>query len=172
MKKLIIPIFNILVIVCSCKPIVRDCCMVAQRPAGITALKNGVAWNPTFVNGTLSDLDSLKIAAMSGTVASATFVKADTLNIKLSYIGAGTYNLTGKQVFYATFSNGVTTSYTLDPSYNNQLKITSAQNLDNAATTVPNFIKLNGTFDIKFIDPNNPAGLSISNATFYTVIER
>lgn len=173
MKKITCLIFSVIIITAySCKPIVHYCCDVAQRPAGITALKNGVTWNPQYVNGIMTDLDSLKIAAMSGTVNSTTFSKTDTLNIKLSYTGTGTYNLTGSEVFYATFSNGATTQYNLDPAYNNQLKITSYQNLDDPATTVPNDIEIKGTFDIRFIDPGNPSGISISNATFYAIIPR
>jgi hypothetical protein len=150
----------------------HDCCDVAQRWAEITALKNGVAWSPQYVNGVMTDLDSLKIAAMSGTVAAATFNKADTLNIKVSYIGTGTYQLNNNRVFYATFANGTTTRFKLDTTYNNVLNITSYQQLDNPATTVPNDIEVKGTFDIRFIDPNNAAGISISNATFYAVIPR
>ena len=173
MKKLTCLIVSIALITAySCKPIPHYCCDVAHRWAEITALKNGVAWDPQYVNGIMTDLDSIKIAAMDGTVTSATFTKTDTLNIKLSYIGTGTYNLNSKDVFYATFNNGATTSYNLDPSYTNQLKITSYLNLNNIATTNPNAIEIKGTFDLKFIDPNNPAGISISNATFYAVIQR
>jgi hypothetical protein len=172
MKKFAILIFSLLLTIFYGCVIPHNCCDVAQRWAEITALKNGTTWNPQYVNGTMTDLDSIKIAAMDGTVTSATFNKTDTLNIKLSYIGTGTYNLNDKDVFYATFSNGAATSYSLDPTYKNQLKINSYLNLNNVATTNPNAIEIKGTFDIKFIDPNNPAGISISNATFYVIMQR
>src|SRR5579872_604358 len=105
----------------------HNCCEVAHRWAEITALKNGVAWSPQYVNGVLTDLDSLKIAAMSGTVTAAAFNKTDTLNIKVSYIGTGTYQLNNNRVFYATFANGATNRFKLDTTYNNVLNITSYQ---------------------------------------------
>ena len=150
----------------------HNCCEVAHRWAEITALKNGVAWNPQYVNGILTDLDSLKIAAMSGAVTATTFNKTDTLNIKVSYIGTGTYQLNNNRVFYATFANGATTRFNLDTTYNNVLNITSYQRFDNPASIVPNDVEVKGTFDIRFIDPNNASGISISNATFYAVIQR
>ncbi|MGZ3814217.1 MAG: DUF6252 family protein [Mucilaginibacter sp.] len=172
MKKSTCLIFSLLLAVFYGCTIPHYCCDLAKRWAEITALKNGVMWNPQYVNGTLSEIDSLKISAMNGTVTSATFNKTDTLNIKVSYIGTGTYQLNNNKVFYATFANGITTRYKIDSSYNNVLNITSYQRFDNPGSTVPNDVELKGTFDIKFIDPNNPAGISISNATFYAIIQR
>jgi hypothetical protein len=156
----------------ACKPIVRYCCDVAQRWAEIDALKNGVAWSPQYVNGVLTDIDSLKIAAMSGTATGTNFVKTDTLIIKIFYTGTGTYKLTNNRVFYATFANGAITRYNIDTTYNNVLNITSYQKLENPATPTPDPVEMKGTFDIKLIDPNSPAGISISNATFYAIMQR
>jgi len=172
MKRLTLLIFSLLLIVFYGCTIPHNCCDVAHKWAEITALRNGVAWNPQYANGTLTDLDSLKIAAMDGTVTGVNFVKTDTLNIKVSYIGTGTYQLNNNKVFYATFTNGATTRYKIDTTYNNVLNITSYQRFDNPGSSVPNDIELKGTFDIKFIDPNNPAGISISNATFYAIMQR
>src|SRR5579872_7151438 len=140
MKKFTLLIFSPLLMVFYGCVIPHNCCDVAHKWADITALRNGIAWNPQYVNGTMTDLDSLKIAALDGTVAGVNFVKTDTLNIKVSYIGTGNYKLTAKQVFYATYTNGVSTSYKMDTPYNNVLNITSYQSFENSGSTVPNDI--------------------------------
>jgi len=172
MKKLPFLIFSLLSLAFYGCTIPHYCCDVAQKWGQITASKNGVAWNPLYVNGTLTDLDSLKIAAMNATMTSNAITKIDTLNIKVSYIGTGIYKLDNNKVFYATFANGTATRYKIDTTYNNVLNITSYRRFDNPGSSVPDNVEIKGTFDLKFIDPNNPAGISISNATFYAIMQR
>jgi hypothetical protein len=173
MKKLTWLILGVITSIYACKrdPVINICCDVAQRTTAITAQKNGVIWNPFFVSGSLSNIDSLAITAVS-TSFNTTNTKLDTLNIKLLYANIGTYKLTGNQVYYATFANGTINSYQIDPTFNNELDVTGYETLHNPATTNPDEVKITGTFNIKFIDPANPAGISFLNGNFFTIISR
>ncbi|MDB5136773.1 MAG: hypothetical protein JWP37_3376 [Mucilaginibacter sp.] len=171
MKKFTWLILGVITSIYACKRDPIMCCVVAQRTAEITAQKNGVLWSPFFVSGALSNVDSLAITAVSATF-NTTYTKLDTLNIKLLYANNGTYKLVGNQVYYATFANGTTNSYQIDPTFNNELNITGYQILHNPATTNPDEVKVTGTFNIKFIDPANPAGISFLNGNFFTIMSR
>jgi hypothetical protein len=171
MKKLIYFILGTTLFSISCKPD-RDCCLVLQRGAEMTAQRNGVLWNPFGVKGIFSEIDSLTIDATNASQNAGTITRIDTMTIKIAYNGNGVYTLAPNQVFYATFSNnGTLNSYAIDPTFDNELDITSYQTLDNPYTTNPNEVEMKGTFKIKFIDPNNPAGISFSNGSFYVIMD-
>jgi hypothetical protein len=171
MKKIISVIFSIIILFnLSCKS--DKCCVLPQPSSHMAADKNGTAWNSFNVIGKLTVVDSLNIYAISGEENAGAYIKADSLNIKILYSDKGTYPLHGNQVFYATFTNGVTKSYKLDTTYNNVFSIIGYETLHNPATTNPDEIKLTGTFDLKFIDPNNPSGISFSNGSFYTIMSQ
>ena len=173
MKKLMYFVLFVTMLSVSCKPIIRYCCDVAQPSAVMTAQKNGVLWNPGGVKGILSPIDSLTIDATSIQLQTYPLIKLDSLTIKIAYTSTGDYKLAGSQVFYATFNqNGTLNSYKLDTTFNNVINITSYQTLDNPYTTNPNEIEIKGTFNIKFIDPNNPAGISFSNGNFYVIMNQ
>lgn len=175
MKKLTYLILVIALFSSSCLKthVSPNCCTPAQRWSEITAQKNGVLWNPFFANGVLSNIDSLHIAAASVSISTGSYVKLDTLSIKLLYNSPGVYKLQGNQIYYGTFANGtITQSYQIDPTYNNEINITGYETLHNPATTNPDMIKITGTFNIRFIDPNNPAGISFSNGSFYTIMNQ
>lgn len=169
MKKLIVILFSVIVLIdLSCK---RDkCCIPPQPSSHMTAEKNGAGWYTFDVISKLSETKSLAIYAVSGDETPSGFAKADSLNFLISYTNTGSYNLHGNQAFYAIFNNGVTTSYRLDTTYNNVLNITGYEKLRNPATTNPDQIKITGTFNVKFIDPKNPTGISFLNGNFYTII--
>jgi len=171
MRNLIIVVFLIFVLFnLSCE---HDKCCAPPLPAShIMASKNGVSWSSFWVNGTVSALDSLKIYARTTTDATYPTSKVDSMSFKILYTDIGNYSLHSNQVFYATFTNGVTKSYKLDTTYNNVLSITGYDRLHNQATTNPDPIKVSGTFNLKFIDPDNPAGISFTGGNFYTLISQ
>jgi len=154
---------------CSKKPL---CCVPPRPSSGMTAEKNGVHWNTNDVVSKRSETNSLTIYAISGDVIPGGFAKADSLNFLISYTNLGSYPLHGSQVFYDIFNKGDTTSYKLDTTYNNVLNITGYEVLHNPATTNPDPIKITGTFNIKFVDPKNPTGISFLNGNFYTIISQ
>lgn len=171
MKKLIAIVFSAIVLFSlSCRP--DKCCVLPQTSSKMTAEKNGMDWHTFDVMGKLSGTNSLTIYAISGEVIPSGFAKADSLNFSISYTSKGSYNLHSDQVFYAIFNKGVTTNYTLDTTYNNVLNITGYETLHNPATTNPDPVKITGTFDIKFVDPQNPTGISFLNGNFYTIISQ
>lgn len=169
MKKLIVVLFSVIVLFnLSCKP--DKCCIPPQPSSHMTAEKNGAVWHTFDVIGKLSATNSLTIYAISGDETPSGFAKADSLNFLISYTSKGSYSLHGNQVFYATFNNGTVTNYRLDTAYNNVLNITGYETLHNPATTNPDPIKITGAFNIKFVDPKSPAGISFLNGNFYTII--
>ncbi len=171
MKKLILILFSVLVLFhLSCIP--EKCCMPPQPSAHIMAEKNGVSWSSFYVKASISNLDSLGLTASATTDSIYPIGKLDSLNIKISYTGNHTYSLHSNQVFYATFRKGVTKSYKLDTTYNNVLNISGYEILHNPATLNPDPIKITGTFDLKFTDPENPAGISFTNGNFYTLMSQ
>jgi hypothetical protein len=162
---LLVPLFGL----SSCGS--KICCTPAQRPGELTAQRNGANWSPLYVGGFIGQTDS--ITMMATNIQPATFTKLDTLCLKISYSDNGTYKLTGNQVFYGTFNtNGAVTSYQLDPSFNNEITITGFEVLYNPATLNPDPTKVTGTFNLKFIDPNNPAGISFLDGNFYCIMSR
>jgi hypothetical protein len=171
MKKLIAIVVSIIVLFSlSCRH--DKCCVPPEPSSKMTAEKNGAYWNTFDVIGKLSATNFLTIYAISGDVIPTGFAKADSLNFSITYTNQGSYNLHSDQVFYGVFNKGVTTSYKLDTTYNNVLNITGYQTLHNPATTNPDPIKITGTFNIKLVDPKNPAGISFLNGDFYTIITR
>ncbi|MBS1530710.1 MAG: hypothetical protein JSU01_10405 [Bacteroidetes bacterium] len=149
----------------------KMCCVMPQPGTVVTAQKDGESWNDRYASGTLSTADTLSVSAVSATIPTPGVVKkTDTLNIKILYTNPGTYQLKSDQVFYGTFGNNSLTSYQLDGSYNNVINITGYQRLSNPYSTVPDQIKITGTFSLKFIDPNNPSGISFQNGSFYTLV--
>ena len=172
MKKIICLIYFITLLAYGCKPD-RDCCMVAQRPSGMTAVKNGATWSPLGVSGVLGD-DSYTIAAGSFTSSSSTYTKIDSLNIQIATAATvESYKLSGSQVYYALFgaSGTISTIYKLDTTFNNVLNITSYKEMDNQYAIDQNYVEIKGTFNIKFIDPSNASGISFSNGSFFTTIK-
>lgn len=146
--------------------------MSAIRPAVITAEKNGTPWSPQGVEANIGN-DSLTINATSLVMPSYTIAatKIDSMTLKIAYTGPGVYKLAGSQNLYGTFnSNGALNKYTLDPTFNNTLNITSYQTLANSATLNPSEHMITGTFSFKFTDPGNPAGISFSNGSFYIIL--
>jgi len=171
MKKLVLILFSVFVLFhLSCIP--EKCCMSPQPSSHIMAEKNGVSWASFYVRATITNLDSLSVAASATTDSIYPIGKLDSLNIKILYTGNSTYSLRSRQAFYATFTHGITKSYKLDTTYNNVLNITGYETLHNPATTNPDPIKVTGTFDLKFTDPNNPAGIHFSNGNFYTLLNQ
>jgi hypothetical protein len=170
MRKILYFILGLSLLAVSCiKP---NGCDPAQMTAAITAQRNGVSWRPLFVKGTLSAADSLTLSATSGSANSGLYNKVDSLAFTFFCTGTGNYKLSSNQVFYATFASTGLNKYKIDTTYNNALNITGYQSLDNASTMNPNQIKITGTFNIKFIDPNNSAGISFSGGTFNTVVNQ
>jgi hypothetical protein len=141
-----------------------------QPSAKVTAEKNGGGWSPQFAQGIMSQQDSLSISATSATYLASVYNKIDTLNIKIKYNSPGAYQLENGQAFYGIFNNGAVTGYQLDGTYNNVINITGYQRLSDPYTTVPDQVKITGTFSLKFIDPNNPSGISFQNGSFYTLV--
>jgi hypothetical protein len=142
-----------------------------QPATVVTAQKNGVSWSGRYASGTLGPTDSLRVWAISATIPTPGVLnKVDTLSIKILYVKTGTYQLKGNQVFYGIFNNDQVTGYQLDESYNNVINITGYERLSNPYSTAPDQIKITGTFSLKFIDPNNPAGISFQNGNFYTLV--
>jgi len=172
MKKLTYLICTIILLTYGCKPN-RDCCVLPQKPSGITADKNGASWAPSGVTGTLVD-ENFTLAAGSFSSSGSTYAKIDSLNIQLTFNGTiGSYKLSGKQGYYAVFGNNgaVTTSYKLDTTFNNVLNVTSYKEMDNTNAIDQNYVLIKGTFSLKFIDPANASGISFSNGTFFTTIK-
>jgi hypothetical protein len=169
MKNLTLVILGISLFIVSCKP---NGCDPAQMSAQITAQRNGAIWRPAFVKGSLNAADSLTLSATSASTNSSGYTKVDSLVFTVFCSGTGSYKLHDNQVFYATFTNNGLNEYKIDTTYNNALNITGYQSLNNSSPMNPNQIKITGTFDIKFIDPNNPAGISFSNGTFNTVVNQ
>ena len=148
-----------------------DCCVLPQPAAVVTAQRNGTSWTDHYASGKTSSLDSLSIAAVSGSLTSTgIFNKVDTINFKIAYTHPGTYALTSGLAYYGMFNNGKLTSYKLDSSYNNVLIITGYQRLSNPYSTVPDQVKVTGTFSLKFVDPNNASGISFQNGNFYVLV--
>jgi len=141
-----------------------------QPATKITAQKNGASWSPVYGKGVLSDLDSLSISATSVSYEPSALNKIDTLNITIRYRDPGTYQLKGNQAFYGMFNNDALTGYQLDESYNNVVNITSYQRINGDVPNGPYYAKVTGTFSLKFIDPNNPAGIIFQNGSFYSMI--
>jgi hypothetical protein len=139
----------------------------------MTAQRNGVLWNTRSIKGSLSPIDSLTINATSAQLQTYPVIKLDSLAIKIAYTSTGSYKLAGNQVFYATFNqNGALNSYNLDNTFDNEITISSYQAPDNPYMTNTNAVEIKGTFNIKFIDPNNPAGISFSNGNFYFIVNQ
>jgi len=171
MKKLVYLIAAVILLSVSCKPD-RDCCIVANPSSGLSAEKNGAAWKPQFLLGSLG-INTFSISASSLVIKGDSAIKADSLHIQVPDIQSVEINkLQSSQVFYATYSGNVPTVYKLDTTFNNTLNITSYQVLVNNATTNPNLVEVKGTFNLKFIDPANPAGISISASSFFTTMSQ
>lgn len=153
----------------SCKP--EKCCVIPEPPAKVTAQKDGAPWSPMFAKGILSATDSLSISATGATYRSYPYQKTDTLNISILYNKPGTYQLQGNQAFYGVFNDNILTGYQLDASYNNVIVITGYKRLTDPYSSVPDQVKITGTFSLKFIDPNNPAGISFQNGSFYALVQ-
>lgn len=149
----------------------RNCCVMPEPPAAVTAQKNGVGWDGRYASGTLSQLDTLSISAISATIPTPGVLnKVDTLNIKIAYTTPGTYTLTGNQAFYGVFKDGGITGYQMNDTYHNVIVITGYQRISNPYGSQPDQIKITGTFNIMFIDPNNPAGISFQQGNFYAFV--
>jgi hypothetical protein len=135
------------------------------------AQKNGTDWVPGFVKAVLSGIDSLNISASSINYKSAQYDKVDTLYINMPYHKTtGTYQLKANQVFYGVFNNSALTGYQLDASYNNVINIAGFQTMSDTGSSLPDEAKITGTFSLKFVDPNNPSGITFQNGTFYAII--
>ena len=173
MKKLFYFILGVTFLSVSCKPIHQPCCVMPQPSAMITAERNGLSWSARGIEGLLSPTFSFTINATSIKNQTYPLVKIDSLSITIAYNSPGIYKLAATQVYYGTFNpNGTLNIYSLDPTFNNEINITSFQTLDNPYTTNPNQIEIKGTFSLKFIDPSNPAGISFSDGSFYTIMNQ
>lgn len=162
-------LFATMLAIYSCKP--EKCCVIPEPPAKVTAQKDGATWSPRFAKGVLSELDSLSISATGITETAYPYKKLDTLNISIRYNKPGTYQLQVNQAFYGLFNDSGLTGYQLDPGYNNVIVITGYKRLTDPYSSVPDQVKITGTFSLKFIDPNNPAGISFQNGSFYAIVQ-
>jgi hypothetical protein len=148
-----------------------NCCTVAQPTAKVTAEKNGASWSPAFAGGVLSSQDSLSISATGAAYDASVNKKTDNFNIKIKYNTPGSFQLKSGQAFYGTFTNNaLTTGYQLDESYNNVINITGHDRLSNPYSSVPDEVKITGTFSLKFIDPNNPSGITFQSGSFFALV--
>ncbi len=171
MKNLVYVISGVSLFIASCiKP--NHGCDPAQMTAQITAKRNGVLWHPSFVKDSLRSIDSLMLSATSGSTNGGSYAKFDSLALRLLCTGTGSYKLKDNQVFYATFTNNGLNNYKIDTSYNNAVNITGFQHIDNSSMMAPNQIKITGTFNIKFIDPGNPAGISFSDGSINIIVNQ
>lgn len=172
MRKLIYFILAIVLFVGQACVKSPKCCVLPQRPAELKAQKNGSLWYPSYASGKLSEADSLTINATSISPTGYD-TKLDSINIKLLYSVVQSYKLVDNQATYVTWNtDGTLNTYKLDPAFDNELNVTAYKTLDNPYTTNPNQIEISGTFSFKFIDPNNPAGITFSNGTFYTIMNQ
>ncbi|HVW14835.1 MAG TPA: DUF6252 family protein [Mucilaginibacter sp.] len=170
MKNLILFIMAAGLLLASCtKP---EGCDPAQMATEMTAQKNGVLWRPLFVKSSFSAADSLSLSATGGSANQGNYNKGDSLTFRLLCTGIGSYKLYSNQVFYASFTDSGLKNYQIDTTYNNVLNITAYQAGDNSSMMSPNQIKITGTFNVKFIDPNNPAGISFLDGSFNTIVDR
>ncbi len=171
MKNLVYVILGASLFIASCiKP--NNGCDPAQMTAQITAERNGVLWRPSFVKDSLASTDSLMLSATSGSTNTGSYAKFDSLALRLLCTGTGSYKLKNNQVFYATFTNSGLNKYKIDTSYSNAINITSFQHIDNSSMMAPNQIKITGTFNIKFIDPGNPAGISFLDGSLNIIVNQ
>jgi hypothetical protein len=143
-------------------------CCTANRAAVATAQKNGVLWSPIGVGGSIYQDTYFNLAA-GNYLMNGAYTKIDSLNIETPTSDPGTYKLHSGDVFYATFANGTETDYKLDTTYNNVMNITSFQILDQSSGVEMREAEVKGTFNLKFIDPANPTGITFSNGSFYTI---
>ena len=106
--------------------------------------------------------DTLKIIAIGQNAGSNLH---DTLGFKINYSGIGTYLLTSNAAFYYTrLGNGDPDNhYKLDTLYHNVLVVTATDQNPNGIT---------GTFDIKFINPSDPAGIHFLNGDFKVALNK
>lgn len=141
-----------------------------QPSAKITAQKNGASWSPVYANGVLTEFDTLKISATSEVYQSFTYDKIDTFNITIKYTSPGTYQLKTNQAFYGVFNKGAVTWYQLDKSYNNVIDITAYERINADTPNGPFYAKITGTFNLRFVDPDNPSGISFQNGSFYALL--
>ncbi|HVS94495.1 MAG TPA: DUF6252 family protein [Mucilaginibacter sp.] len=167
-KPIYLIFFALLLLMYSCKP--DKCCVIPEPPARVTAEKNGAEWAPRFAKGVLSEVDSLSISATDITETIYPYKKLDTLNISILYKQPGTYQLKSGQAFYGIFNDTGITGYQLDATYNNAINITGYERLSNPYSSAPDEIRITGTFSLKFTDPNNPAGISFQNGSFYALV--
>ena len=171
MKNLVYVILGVGLFIASCiKP--NNGCDPAQMTAQITAERNGALWRPSFVKDSLSAIDSLMLSATSGSTNTGNYAKFDSLAFRLLCTGTGSFKLRDNQVFYATFTNSGLNNYKIDTSYSNAVNITGFQHIDNSSMMAPNQIKITGTFNIKFIDPGNPAGISFLNGSLNIIVNQ
>jgi len=173
MKKLFYLILSITLLTTACKPD-RLCCVLPSNGTAITAQRNGVLWNPQYFTGVRSNINLITFAAASLTGNTTSSNKTDSLNIQIADVdGKNIYKLKSSQVFYATYDpSGAATIFKLDTTYNNVLNVTGYDVLVNNATLNPNEINIKATFDLKFIDPNNAAGISFTNGSFSALMSQ
>ena len=146
----------------ACQP--EKCCEPPRTGSFIIAVKDGLQWDAYPGNNMLHN-DTLTITGIGQYPGTFT----DTLGIKIKYTGPGDYKLLKNRAFYhSTYGHSAPlNSYKLDSLFNNTITI---DGYDPVANTI------NGSFSIKFVDFNAPAGkpgdISFLDAQFYLALHK
>ena len=144
---------------CSKKPF----CCVTPQPVIMAAQKNGTDWQMPIIKSTRSNTNKIFISTAGPQLLSTA---TDSLAINLQYTGIGAYTPSDANVTYAVFSNGVKTTYTLDQTFENKIKITEFDLQRNEATTNPDPTVMKATFNLRFTDPGHRATVTLLNGKF------
>lgn len=140
----------------------RYCCDTPPPPDNFMLAQKDTSAFRALAAGQLIGSDSLKITAIGQNTGTNLH---DTLGFKINYSGIGTYQLTTNAAFYHTRvgNGGPDNRYQLDTLYHNILVVTAADQNPTGIT---------GTFDIKFINPANPAGIHFLNGDFKVALNK
>jgi len=141
----------------------RVCCVPPPAPPTVTAQKNGAAWQLPIIKSTRSSTNDVFISTVGPQLMNTA---KDSLAINLQVTGVGSYKPTDANVTYTVFSNGVKTTYVLDPAYNNTIDITTFEVQHNEATTNPDPTEMKATFNLQFTDPDHTTTVTLLNGKF------
>jgi len=141
----------------------RICCVPPPSPPTMTAQKNGTDWQMPIIKSTRSNTNLIFISTVGPQLLKTA---KDSLAINLQYTGVGSYKPTDANVTYVVFSNGVKTTYILDPAYNNTIDITTFDVQHNGATTNPDPTEMKATFNLRFTDPEHTTTVTLLNGKF------
>src|SRR5580704_3423490 len=131
MKKLTCLILGVILIsIYACKRELPICCGPTPTPSNgptIFAQRNGIAWRPLEVKGTLRN-DTITISSLGIAGKTDTTFLLDSLSLKIKYTAPGSYKLASDQVNYYTVVTkqfpynhiDPLKSYTMDSSFDNE----------------------------------------------------